>query len=238
MRKIYMIGDSIMQTNLYDKYPQTGWGQMLSLFVCDDVEVVNLAKNGTSTKSFIQQKRFEMVENNIKNGDLLIIGFAHNDEKIQDENRYTNPKTKFKENLIYFIDVAKKNGASVILTTPVVRRNFIDGKLVETHGEYVSSIKEVSNEKDITCVDLNELTFNFFSNVGEECSKRYFMNFPANIYGNYPNGSNDNSHLRSDGAFLVSKLLVNDLYIKNNDLKDYFKEPASPIICASDTYEK
>ena len=95
MRKIYMIGDSIMQTNLYDKYPQTGWGQMLSLFVCDDVEVVNLAKNGTSTKSFIEQKRFEMVENNIKNDDLLIIGFAHNDEKIQDENRYTNPKTKF-----------------------------------------------------------------------------------------------------------------------------------------------
>ena len=186
----------------------------------------------------MKQGLFEIVENNIQKDDLLIIGFAHNDEKIQDENRYTNPKTTFKDNLIYFIDAATKNGANVILTTPVIRRNFIDGKLVETHGEYINSIKEVALEKNVTCVDLNNLTFDFFSNIGEVNSKRYFMNFDPNMYSNYPNGSSDNSHLRSDGAFLISKLFVDDLYMRNIDLKDYFNEPASPIICASDTYEK
>lgn len=238
MKKIYMIGDSIMQTNLYDKYPQTGWGQMLNLFVESHVKVINLAKNGTSTKSFIEQRRFKIVEKNIKDGDLLIIGFAHNDEKENDRNRYTNPKTTFKDNLKYFIDVALKNNANVILTTPVIRRNFINGILIETHGEYVNSIKEVAIEKNVTCVDLNRLTFNFIFSLGEENSKRYFMNFPSNKYSNYPNGSNDNSHLTSDGAFLISKLFVDELYEKKCDLKRYFNEPASPIICASDTYEK
>ena len=61
-----MIGDSIMQTNKYNTYPQTGWGQVLYLFANEDVKIINLAKNGTSTKSFIDQGRFEYVKNNIK----------------------------------------------------------------------------------------------------------------------------------------------------------------------------
>ncbi len=238
MKTIYMIGDSIMQTNMYDKYPQTGWGQVLPLFVKEDVKVINLAKNGTSTKSFIEQKRFDFIKENILENDLLIVGFAHNDEKIYDKDRYTDPNTSFKDNLRYFINIAKNKKANVILTTPIIRRNFINGILVDTHGEYVNSIIDVAKELNVTMVNLNKLTFDFYNLIGEEASKRYFMNFEKNMYDNYPNGSQDNSHQRYDGAFLISKLFVNQLYLEDKKEKDYFCSPSSPIICASDTYEK
>lgn len=238
MRKIYMIGDSIMQTNKFATFPQTGWGQVLSLFIHDDVEVINLAKNGTSTKSFIDQNRFKFVEDNIQKDDLLIVGFAHNDEKTQDPLRYTSPSGEFKDNLRYFINVAKSKGARVILSTPVVRRNFVDGKLIETHGNYVSSIIECAKENIVNFVDLNKLTYNVVSNLGDLESKKIYMNFQKDLHENYPYGCEDNSHLNYYGAVLIAKLFVKELFDRNYEEKLYFLELPSSIICASDTYEK
>ena len=238
MKKIYMIGDSIMQTNKYNTYPQTGWGQVLYLFANEDVKIINLAKNGTSTKSFIDQGRFEYVKNNIKEDDLLIIGFAHNDEKIQDPLRYTRPFNEFKDNLKYFIDSAKKANAKVILCTPVVRRNFVDGILVETHGEYVDAIKESAKENNISLADLNKLSFELVSSLKEDGSLSMYMNFNENVYSNFPKGNNDNSHLRIEGAINIARLFVSEVYKNSKFANDYFLELPSEKNCASDTYEK
>ena len=55
MRKIFWASDSTVQTNKFMTYPQTGIGQVFSLYTKDDVTVVNYAKNGRSTKSFIDE---------------------------------------------------------------------------------------------------------------------------------------------------------------------------------------
>ena len=55
MRNIYMIGDSTMQYNDIFTYPQTGWGQVLHLFAKKDVRIYDHAKNGRSSKSFIER---------------------------------------------------------------------------------------------------------------------------------------------------------------------------------------
>lgn len=238
MKKIFMIGDSIMQTNKYNTYPQTGWGQVLYLFANEDVEIINLAKNGTSTKSFIDQGRFDHVKSNIKEDDLLIIGFAHNDEKIQDPLRYTRPFVEFKNNLKYFIETAKNVNAKVILCTPVVRRNFVDGILVETHGEYVDAIKESAKENNIPLADLNKLSFELVSSLKEDGSLSMYMNFNENVYSNFPNGNNDNSHLRIEGAINIAKLFVSEVYKNYKFANEYFLELPSEKNCASDTYEK
>lgn len=235
---IFMIGDSIMQTNKFDTFPQTGWGQVLNLFTKDDVSVINLAKNGTSSKSFLEQNRFEYVENNIKCGDLLIIGFAHNDEKSYDPLRYTAPYDTFTKNLLYFSEIALKNKAHVVLLTPIIRRNYVNGKLVDTHGEYVDAILKCASKQELPFVDLNALTTEFFSKCKEEDSKRYFMNFAPCLYDNYPNGRKDDSHLCYDGAVLIAKLFVNEVFKKNYSFKSLFNEFKNSAYCADDTYEK
>lgn len=237
MKTIYMIGDSIMQTNKYATYPQTGWGQVLNLFVRDDVNVINLAKNGTSSKSFLSLKLFDPVIKNIKEGDLLIVGFGHNDEKSYDLERFTEPFTSFKNNLRYFYDIANEKKAKVIFTTPVIRRQYKDGLLVDTHGDYVQAIKEVAVELHIPYIDLNSLTTDFYNKIGEEKSRAYFMNFDRNIYENFPNGSSDNSHQRYKGAVQIAKLFVEEVFRQELEEIEYFLELPYPISCAASTYE-
>lgn len=236
---IYMIGDSIMQTNKYDTFPCTGWGQVLNLFIDDEkAEVINLAKNGTSTKSFLDQGRFKIVEDNIIKDDILIIGFAHNDEKEYDSTRYTSPQEKFIENLTYFINVAKKAKAFPILLTPMIRRKYVNGELINTHGKYVEAIRNCANANNVPCADINKLATEYFQTLNEEESKRYFMNFEKKLYFNFPLGNNDDSHLRYDGAVLVARFFVQEVYRLNLEIKSLFNKIKIVDLKNNDTSEK
>ena len=90
MNKIYMMGDSTMQYNNYNSYPQTGWGQVLHLFAHEDVRIIDCAKNGRSTKSFIDEGRFQAILDKLEEGDFVICQFGHNDEKYDDATRFTD----------------------------------------------------------------------------------------------------------------------------------------------------
>ena len=119
MNAIYYIGDSTVQFNKIDTYPQTGMSQVLSLFTAEGVTVHPHGKNGRSTKSFLDEGRFEPVRQSLSEGDFLLIQFGHNDEKIQDPSRYTQPFGEYQENLRYFIGEARKKGAYPVLITPL-----------------------------------------------------------------------------------------------------------------------
>lgn len=225
MNLIFM-GDSTMQKNDSSTYPQVGWPQALPQFIIDkQVKIFNFAKNGRSTKSYIDEGLFKNTLNYINKDDYCIIQFGHNDEKQNDPTRYTNPATTFKDNLNYFIDEITKKQANVILLTPIYRRCFIDqNKLDENcHKGYQESIIEVGITKNITVIDLTTLTKEHLEKIGEKNSKKYFMNFNKSEYPNYPEGKNDNTHLRMEGANLIANLFIKELERLNHPLKEIFK---------------
>ena len=49
MNRIFYIGDSTVQLNKFDTYPQTGMAQVLELFLMPGVRVMPQGKNGRST---------------------------------------------------------------------------------------------------------------------------------------------------------------------------------------------
>ncbi|MEO7797958.1 MAG: GDSL-type esterase/lipase family protein [Opitutaceae bacterium] len=75
--------------------------------------------NGRSTKSFINEGRWEAIVRELKPGDFVIIQFGHNDEKIEDPARGTDPATTFRDNLQRFIRETRAKNATPILATPV-----------------------------------------------------------------------------------------------------------------------
>ncbi|MCR5289090.1 MAG: rhamnogalacturonan acetylesterase [Treponema sp.] len=214
--RIICIGDSIMQYNDCSTYPQTGWVQELGRFFSKDTTIINYARNGRSTKSFINEGRFAVVKSQIVLGDIVLIGFGHNDEKEMDPSRYTDPcpDGKFRANLTVFVTELQALQALPILLTPVARRKFTQEHVMEdTHGIYPEAICAVAKQEHIPCIDLTALTTAFFEKVGEHASRNYFMNFDAGIYENFPDGKSDNSHLRPDGAFIVSQLVAQQLQV-------------------------
>ena len=71
---------------------------MFANFFTEDVVVDNHARNGRSSKSFIDEGLWQNVLDKIKPGDYVFIQFGHNDEK-NDPHRHTDPGTTFDENL-------------------------------------------------------------------------------------------------------------------------------------------
>ena len=213
MTTIYWAGDSTVQTNDITTYPQTGIGQVFPLFLKDGVCVSNHAKNGRSTKSFMDEGRLQMIDDSINEGDFLFIQFGHNDEKIEDPTRYTEPYGSFKENLKTFIEVAKKHGAYPVLITPLERRCFgEEDQLGEgAHGDYVAGMKEVAAEEAIPLVDLYTMSRDMMNAAGKTATEDWFMNIKPGTYKNYLDGQVDNTHLKYAGAVGFAGLIAKGL---------------------------
>lgn len=213
MNRIFWAGDSTVQTNDYTTYPQTGIGQVFSLFVKEDYSVENHAKNGRSTKSFMDEGRLAAIEEKIGEGDFLFIQFGHNDEKKEDPSRYTEPYSSFIDNLGLFIKVAKEHGAYPVLITPIERRCFReDGSLGPgAHGDYVAGMKQAAEKFDVPLVDLYTMSREALQKAGEPGSRRWHMYFPAGEYSQHPEESRDNTHLRYDGAVNYASMVARGL---------------------------
>ena len=107
--------------------PERGWGMVLQHFFTDAVEVDNHAQNGRSTKSFINEGRWDKVLARIRPGDYVFIQFGHNDEKYKKEKVYTAPGGTFDANLRRFVLEARQRGGIPVLFNAIVRRKF-DGQ--------------------------------------------------------------------------------------------------------------
>ena len=94
--KIYLAGDSIVQNYEKEEFI-AGWGQFLSFFIKDGVEVVNDAKGGRSSRLFINEGRFDNIEKNISAGDYLLIAFCHNDDASKEYKTMFNRLTPLGE---------------------------------------------------------------------------------------------------------------------------------------------
>ena len=222
MRKIFMIGDSTMKYNNISSYPQCGWGQMLHLYTKKDWLIEVHAENGRSSKSFINEGRFDVILNKMNEGDYLICQFGHNDEKIQDETRYTTPYETYVENLKYYADEFIKKGGKVVFATSITRHKFVDGIQINTHMEYPDAMMKFAKENGYTCIDLNQLSIDLYNKIGEEESTKFHMIFPANLYNKYIEGKDDHSHLMYLGAVTICDLFVRALAKTNDPINECF----------------
>lgn len=243
---IFMIGDSTMANKPLDgDNPERGWGQMLPGFFTEDIRVDNHARNGRSSKSFIDEGLWEQVRTQIRKGDYVFIQFGHNDEKPKPD-RHTDPGTTFDANLRRFVEETRAKGGIPVLFNSIVRRNFfhnpnavtdddlrrekVEGtalegdSLIDTHGAYLESPRRVAAELDVPFVDLNRLTHDLVQGMGREASKSLFCWVPANTYAACPKGRQDNTHLNIYGARRVARLAVNALAEAVPALKPYIRD--------------
>ena len=213
MRHVFWAGDSTVACNKFNTYPQTGIAQTFDRYTKEDVVIVNHAVNGRSTKSFIDESRLAAIYNDITEGDYLFIQFGHNDEKIKDPARYTDPHGEFIVNLGKFVNAARNKKAYPVFITSVERRLFDEeGKLKPSeHTEYVKGMKEAGDKLEVPVVDLFTMSRCFLKKCGDEDSKKYYMNLKEGEAIWAPEGLVDNSHLKYEGAMLYAGMIAKGL---------------------------
>ena len=222
---IYGIGDSTMADKVKpNENPEHGWLQVFPQFMSKDVKIINKAVNGRSTKSFINQNRWDSIYKVLKPGNYVFIQFGHNDAKVEDSTRYTNPHTAYRHNLIKFITEAREKGAIPILFSSIARRNFNDkGVLISTHGEYPQEARLVAQEYKVPFIDLEYYSEELEMSYGPEKSKELHLHYKPGEIPYYPDGKSDDTHLSTKGAEEISKIVIRELK-KLTILKKYFKE--------------
>jgi lysophospholipase L1-like esterase len=206
---LFLAGDSTMAEKRLEKRPETGWGEMLQTwFDADDVTVVNLAKNGRSTRTFIEEGRWLELLGRVRPGDYVLIQFGHNDQSQSKPQRYTPPDA-FSANLERFVTDVRSKAAIPVLLTPVVRRRFDDqGQFYDSHGVYPDLVRETAGRTDTALIDLHASSTLFLEEYGAERSKELFLWLEAGDSANYPLGLQDNTHFSPDGARAMAALVI------------------------------
>lgn len=222
---VHTIGDSTMAIKPDpDKNPERGWVQVLPQYFNENVAIKNYAVNGRSTKSFRERGHWKPVLEALKPGDYLFIQFGHNDSKDTDPERYTNPQTAYRYNLIRYVEEARAKGAVPILFSSIARRKFNkEGVLLDAHGNYTLVARMVAGEMKVPFFDMQYLTENLETAYGVEGSKKLHLHYQPGEIPYYPEGKDDNTHLSELGANEISKLFVVELKRQNHPLAKYLK---------------
>ncbi len=222
---LFLIGDSTMSNkDNPEKNPEHGWGQVLPQFFTSGIEIQNHAMNGRSSKSFRTEGRWAKVYNQLKKGDFVIIQFGHNDQKLKDSTKFTNPYTQYRANLERYVTETRAKGATPILMTSITRRNFNEnGVLIDTHKEYPLVVRLVADAMKVPFVDMQLLTEQMEIAAGPEKSKLLHLHFKAGENPYYDKDKADDTHLSKLGAETVAKLAVNALKPLNTGLEKHIK---------------
>lgn len=185
-------------------------------FNSDSISVVDKTVSGRSSKSFYDEGKWTDVYNSLKAGDYVIIQFAHNDEKTDDASRYTNPQTTYKDYLNIFISGAVEKGAYPILVSSIPRNYWATSRagdyVKQSHDAYTAAMKQVAAEKNLPFVDMELGARTFLTSKGKVYSTdSVFLNLPAAVWPNYPDGRDDNTHFQEKGAYELCKVFLNDM---------------------------
>ena len=206
---IYVCGDSTAASYKPEEAPITGWGQVLCEFA-PGVRVENRAMGGRSTKSFLSEGRLQRIEGEIQAGDLLLIQFTHNDTSDL-VWRHTDPWTSFYHNLEIYVDTAIMHRAQPVLLTPICRRYWRDGKLLESHDDYPEVIRTLAAQRSVPLIDIYEKSTRLVRELGDEESKKLYLYVEPGVYPAYPNGNADDTHTKRAGAEAYARMTAEAL---------------------------
>ncbi|MBR3932741.1 MAG: hypothetical protein IKJ68_02385 [Clostridia bacterium] len=125
---LHIVGDSMADTYTPEQYPLQGWGIFLKEHFSAEIKVCNYARSGWSTKTFLtvgQNKNYpdksywEVIKNNFKEGDWLLVALGVNDCSLVNEFRVS--EEEYEKNLTLFVRDAKDRGVNVIFMTPAIK---------------------------------------------------------------------------------------------------------------------
>ena len=205
--RVFIAGDSTASAYEADRAPRQGWGMALQSFLEPSVwEVRNHAQSGRSARSFIDQGWLDGIEKELRKGDVLLIQFGHNDQKLEDPTRYNEPQQAYPSWLKRYLELARTRGATPILITPLARRKFDGGQLLDTHGLYAQAVRRLAEDEKVALIDLTTISMDWLRALGPEASKLFYMHVPEARTPTLEQA--DDTHLHARGAVQVACLVL------------------------------
>jgi lysophospholipase L1-like esterase len=150
--KIILVGDST--TAVFG-----GWGpSFCGYHVTSFMACVNLARGGRSTSNYRAEGSWDVALSEMRTSGYrdiwVLIQFGHNDQPGK-PGRSTDLATEFPANLKHYVEEVRAAGAKPVLVTPLTRRSFTNGKLVNDLAPWAAATRNVAAEMNVPLIDLN-----------------------------------------------------------------------------------
>ena len=214
LRTIFVVGDSTANNNADGGL---GWGDpFISYFDAAKVNVLNLARAGRSSRTFITEGLWDNVLSEMKRDDFVLIQFGHNDAgAVNDERRArgslrgTGEETQEIDNLLTkkhevvhtygwymrkMISDTKAKGAIPIVFSLTVRNIWKDGRVERGSGMFGQWAAEIAQSQNVMFLDVTKLIADKYEQLGETKVKELF--------------ATDHTHTNPAGAELNAALIV------------------------------
>ncbi|USQ95103.1 rhamnogalacturonan acetylesterase [Caulobacter sp. RL271] len=167
--KIVLVGDSTTAVN-------SGWGgAFCAKHVSSNVACVNLGRGGRSTRTYREEGSWALALKEMSSGGFaqtyVLIQLGHNDQPGRPE-RSTDLATEFPVNIRRFVDEARAAGAIPVLVTPLIRRQFKDGRVHDDLAPWAEAIRKVAAETGTPLVDLHQLSKDAVQAMGPVAAMR------------------------------------------------------------------
>ncbi|HEX8774874.1 MAG TPA: glycosyl hydrolase family 28 protein [Pyrinomonadaceae bacterium] len=209
--RIILVGDSTVTD-------RDGWGAGFKHHVAPEVEVINMARGGRSSKSYINEGWWRQALD--LRGDYYLIQFGHNDQPGKGPERETDPATTYAEFMARYVEEARAAGAKPVLVTSLVRRGaWKDGRINSDLTLYADAVKKLAAEKGVPLIDLHALSIDYINAMGMQKSLELGKMKPDGRGGE----AIDNTHLGERGSEAMGQLVVNELRKIEPRLAAYIK---------------
>lgn len=150
--KLILVGDSTTAVS-------SGWGSTFCAnHVTSFLSCLNLARGGRSSYSYRAEGSWEIALQEMRSGHYqsiwVLLQFGHNDQPGK-PGRSTDLTSEFPDNLRRYVHEIREAGAQPVLLTPLTRRQFVDGVLVDDLAPWAAAVRRVAHELDVPVVDLH-----------------------------------------------------------------------------------
>jgi len=233
---LFVVGDSTANNNANGAQ---GWGDpFIGYFDAKKINVLNRARGGRSSRTFITEGLWDKVLSEMNRGDFVLIQFGHNDAgATNDASRArgslpgTGEETQEIDNVLTkkhevvhtygwymrkMIADTKAKGAMPIVMSLTVRNIWKDGRVERGSGKFGLWAAEIAKSQNVTFIDLTTLIANKYEELGEEKVKELF--------------ATDHTHTSPAGAELNASLVVEGLKIlRSKPLNRYLSEKGKAV---------
>ncbi len=214
---LFVVGDSTAFSNGRN---QRGWGDELgAFFELKQINVLNRARPGRSTRSFRSEGLWSRVLAELKPGDFVLLQFGHNDADFLAEGRCRGVLAgigdeveivmmpdgsreevrSFGPYLRRFVEETKARGAMPILLSPTAKNLWSDGKLVRPESSYGDWSAMIANDSGLVFIDAFRLIADCYDELGQEKVQPLFCS------------ATDNVHTSAAGAWLNAQCVAGAL---------------------------
>lgn len=222
---------------------RVGWGTpFAAYFDPAKIRVVNAARAGRSSRTFMSEGKWAAVVQQLKPGDFVLIQFGHNDpggvgtgkdrgslpgtgdetQTVTHANGATEVVHTFGWYLRKYIADARAKGATPIILSVTPRNIWTNGHVERGLGHYREWAAEVAHQEDADYVDLTGIVARVYERLGQQKVATFF---PL-----------DHTHTNLEGAELNARSVVAGLKsLPDTPLTPYLSAKGRAVVPASES---